>query len=137
MNVNPLSYFLPANSTANTASSASSVQQQADVLGSSADQFLNQLQQVQSPQQYQAMISQMSGQPLLSDTTAATSTGLSAQQPPQSGLSAHHCQGGGKQGSSSTQSNAVNTNTQNQNLLASLFGSINPSQAAVLYQPVV
>jgi hypothetical protein len=123
MNVNPVSYFLPA-------SSASSVQQQADVLGSSADQFLNQLQQVQSPQQFQAMISQMSGQPLPNDTNVATQP--TAQQSPQSGLSAHHCQGGGKQGSSSPQSNAVNANTPNQNLLASLFGSINPSQAAVL-----
>jgi hypothetical protein len=127
MNVNPLSYF-----TATTASPASSVQQKANVLGSSADQFLNQLQQVQSPQQYQAMISQMSGEPIPSGTVAPASTGPTAQQPPQSGLSAHHCHGGGKQAFSSTQASAASANPQNQSLLASLFGSINPSQAAAL-----
>jgi hypothetical protein len=78
MNVNALSYFFPNNSTANNVNSASSVQQQADVLGLSPnDQFLAQLQQVQSPQQFQAMISQMSGQPQQADTPATSGT-----QPP-------------------------------------------------------
>ncbi|MGA2881997.1 MAG: hypothetical protein ABSG13_23845 [Bryobacteraceae bacterium] len=134
MNVNPLSYILPTNSTANNASSASSVQQQADVLGlSSNDQFLAQLQQVQSPQQYQAMISQISGQPQQTDTTATSGT------PP----TGHHCQGG-HHASKSSQSSPINafqasttSNAQNQSLLASIFGSINPgsinpSQRALL-----
>src|SRR5579863_7759067 len=82
MNVNSVtslvpSYLLPFNSTAktaNNANSASSVQQQADVLGlSPAAQFLNQLQQLQtqSPQQFQAVISQVTGQLQQAGTTAS------------------------------------------------------------------
>jgi hypothetical protein len=92
MNVNPLSTLFPSlistNRTANTANanSASSVQQQADVLSlPPAEQFLSQLQQVQTPQQYQAMLSQMTGQPLPTNTTAS-----SGATPP----TAKHCQGG-------------------------------------------
>jgi hypothetical protein len=60
MNVNSLTSPLPSYD----AYAASSVQQQADTLGvSPANQFLTQLQQVQSPQQFQAMISQVTGQP--------------------------------------------------------------------------
>jgi hypothetical protein len=72
MNVNAIAslfpnYLQPSNSTvtAKNANSASSVQQPADVLGlSPAAQFLNQLQQLQtqSPQQFQAIISQITGQ---------------------------------------------------------------------------
>jgi hypothetical protein len=110
MNVNSvttlLPSYLPLNSTANpaNANSASSVQQQADVLSlPTADQFLSELQQVQSPQQFQAMISQATGQPL--QANAATPA------------TAKHCQGGGS-----------TTFQQNQNLMASIFGSINPPQ---------
>jgi hypothetical protein len=99
MNVNPITSFSPI-STGNSAfaNSASSVQQQADVLSlPPADQFLTQLQQVQSPQQFQAMISQMTGQPdrpVISGGTLPT---------------AHHCQGGGAhRGSSSSQLTALN-----------------------------
>jgi hypothetical protein len=124
MNVNSvtslLPSYLPFNSTANTANanSASSVQQQADVLSlPTSDQFLAELQQVQSPQQFQAMISQATGQPLESNTaTPAT---------------AKHCQGGGSHHAPvpSPTSTALQ---QNQSLMASIFGSINPPQSAVL-----
>jgi hypothetical protein len=61
MNVNSVNSLFPSLNNTNP---ASSVQQQADTLGlSPADQFLAQLQQVQIPQQYQAMISQITGQP--------------------------------------------------------------------------
>jgi hypothetical protein len=69
------------NPFANNANSASSVQQQADVLSTSTNaQFLTELQQVQSPQQFQAMLSNATGQP---------------QPPVSSGepVSSHHCQG--------------------------------------------
>jgi hypothetical protein len=123
MNVNPLSTLFPSlvsptNSTANAvnANSASSVQQQADVLSlPPAEQFLSQLQQVQTPQQYQAMLSQMTGQPVPTNTTAS-----SGAAPP----TAKHCQGGAAHHAASP--------LQNQSLLASILGSINPSQSAVL-----
>jgi hypothetical protein len=110
MHVQPIDSLLVSstNSTAN-ARSASSVQQQADVLSlPSTDQFLSQLQQVQSPQQFQAMISQMTGQPQPADPAG------------------HHCKGGGRHPvSDSSQSNALNAlqaaanaNTQNQGLIA-------------------
>jgi hypothetical protein len=165
MNVNSVtslfpSYLQPFKSTANTtqnANSASSVQQQADVLGlSPAAQFLNQLQQLQtqSPQQFQAIISQITGQLQQAASTAsnngnttqanqltqlansfqsAASGGAlpTAQQLQQAGLTGHHHHGGGHHGSGSAQSNAVNafqasnaSDTQNQSLAASLFGSI-------------
>ncbi|HTC90309.1 MAG TPA: hypothetical protein VK686_18510 [Bryobacteraceae bacterium] len=54
MHVNPLT---------NNATSASSVQQQADVLSNTNAQFLAELQQIQSPQQFQAMLSNTTGQP--------------------------------------------------------------------------
>jgi hypothetical protein len=64
MQVNPLSYLFSPISTANNANSASSVQQQADVLSTSTNaQFLTELQQIQSPQQFQAMLSNATGQP--------------------------------------------------------------------------
>ena len=88
MNVNSVtsllpSYLQPFNSTANTAnaSSASSVQQQADVLGiSPAGQFLNQLQQLQtqSPQQFQAILSTLSGQ-LQTAASNASASGNTTQ----------------------------------------------------------
>jgi hypothetical protein len=146
MNVNSVasllpSYLLPFNSTANTASanSASSVQQQADVLSlSPADQFLAQLQQVQSPQQFQAMISQMTGQPPQAGTpssNSAATSGASGGTPP----AGHHCRGGGQHASRSSQSNGLDpflapstSSTQNQSLIASILGSTSPSQSAVL-----
>jgi hypothetical protein len=133
MNVNSVTSLLPFNSTANTANanSASSVQQQADVLSlPSADQFLTQLQQVQTPQQFQAMISQMTGQPPQANTTTSsdgTTSTASGGTPP----TAKHCQGGGSQHASRS-SQASTTNSQNQGLLANIFGSINPPQSAVL-----
>jgi len=63
MHVNPLSYLFSPISTANNANSASSVQQQADVLSNTNAQFLTELQQIQSPQQFQAMLSNATGQP--------------------------------------------------------------------------
>jgi len=118
MNVNSLTSLLPSylpfNSTANTANanSASSVQQQADVLSlPTADQFLAELQQVQSPQQFQAMISQATGHPLQSNTAA--SNGASGATTP----TAKHCQGGG---------------SHHAPVSSSIFGSINRPQSAVL-----
>jgi len=136
------SYFQPSNSTANTAnnaSSASSVQQQADVLGlSPAAQFLNQLQQLQtqSPQEFQAIISQITGQlqqaagtasangnttqanqlTQLANTFQGAASGgplPTAQQLQQAGLTGHHHHHGGGHHSSgssqsSLQSNAIN-----------------------------
>jgi hypothetical protein len=144
MNVNSVasllpSYLLPFNSKANTASanSASSVQQQADVLPP-ADQFLAQLQQVQSPQQFQAMIARMTGQPPQAGTTSSNSnatSGASGGTPP----AGHHCRGGGQHASKSLQSNGIdpflapsNSSTQNQSLIASILGSTSRSQSAVL-----
>jgi hypothetical protein len=131
------SYLLPFNSTANAANanSASSVQQQADVHSpSTADQFLTQLQQVQSPEQFQAMISQMSGQPQQAAATAGANSAASSGTP----STAKHCQaGGGRSVSSASQSSATSASQtqgsqQNRNLFASLFGSINPPQTAAL-----
>ena len=122
MNVNSvtslLPSYLPFNSTANTvnANSASSVQQQADVLSlPTADQFLNELQQVQSPQQFQAMISQATGQPIEAGATAGTTP------------TAKHCQA-----HAPTPSPSITTSQQNQSLMSSIFGSINQPQTAVL-----
>ena len=133
MNVNSvtslLPSYLPFNSTANpaTANSASSVQQQADVLSlPTADQFLSELQQVQSPQQFQAMISQATGQPLEAGTTASTN-GASSGTPP----TAKHCQGRGSPHAPSP-SQSITTSQQNQSLMASIFGSMNQPQSAVL-----
>jgi hypothetical protein len=134
------SYLLPFNSTANTANanSASSVQQQADVHSSStADQFLTQLQQVQTPQQYQAMISQISGQPQPANTTASAGT---TSATPGKTPTAKHCQGGGGHSTASSPSSPISPsrtqgNIQNQSVLANLFGSLNPSQSALLANP--
>jgi hypothetical protein len=155
-------YLSPSNSTASTpsiASPASSVLQQADVLGLSPPaQFLNQLQQLQtqSPQQFQAVISQITGQLEQAATTAsgngntahanqltqlantfqsAASGGPvpTAQQLQQAGLTGHHL------GLRLSQSNGVNpyqaaasaySQNQNQSLAASLFGSVTPTQSA-------
>jgi hypothetical protein len=117
MNINSLTSPLPGFD----AYAASSVQQQADTPGvSPANNFLAQLQQVQSPQQFQAMISQLSGQP---DQPAGSGGGT----PP----TAKHCQGGGQHRSSPPQSSPLN-GSQNQSLIANKFGSINPTQSAVL-----
>jgi hypothetical protein len=133
------SYLLPFNRTANAANanSASSVQQQADVHSpSTADQFLTQLRQVQSPEQFQAMISRMSGQPQQADTTASAGANSAASSGTPS--TAKHCQAGsGRSVSSASQSNAISAfqaqgSQQNRNLFASLFGSINPPQTAAL-----
>jgi uncharacterized ParB-like nuclease family protein len=139
------SYLLSFNSTANTANanSASSVQQQADVLGlSPVNQFLAQLQQVQSPQQFQAMISQMTGQPpqagtAASNTNTATTSAANGTTPP----TGHHCHGGGHHhhASPSSQSSSVDpfqaantSDTQNQSLIASILGPATQSQSAAL-----
>lgn len=151
MNVNSVtsllpSYLLPFNSTAKTAnaSSASSVQQQADVLGlSPAAGFLNQLQQLQtqSPQQFQALISQLTGQLQKAATTASNSGNTAqasqltqlaksfqnaatggalptAQQLQQAGIIGHRPLHIGARGYAST------SDTQNQTLIASMFGSV-------------
>jgi hypothetical protein len=156
MNVNSVtsllpSYLLPFNSTANTvnARSASSVQQQADVLGlSPAAGFLNQLQQLQtqSLQQFQALISQLTGQLQKAATTAnnngksaqagqltqlaksfqnaATGGALpTAQQLQQAGIIGHRPLHTGR-GYAST------SDTQNQSLIASMFGSVTPQHSA-------
>jgi hypothetical protein len=153
MNVNSVTSLLPSflhpfNSTANTANarSASSVQQQADVLGlSPAAGFLNQLQQLQtqSPQQFQALISQLSGQLQKAATTAnihgntaqasqltqlaksfqnaATGGALpTAQQLQQAGIIGHRPQHTGS-GYAST------SDSQNQSLIASVFSSVGGS----------
>ena len=151
MNVNSVtsllpSYLLPFSSTANTrnASSASSVQQQADVLGlSPAAGFLNQLQQLQtqSPQQFQALISQLTGQ-LQKAAATANSNGNTAQakqltelassfqnaatggalpsalQLQQAGIIGHRPHPVGASGYAST------SDSQNQSLIASVFGFI-------------
>jgi hypothetical protein len=150
MNVNSVtsllpSYLLPFNSKPKTAnaSSASSVQQQADVLGlSPAAGFLNQLQQLQtqSPQQFQALISQLTGQLQKAAATAnnsgntaqagqltqlaksfqnaATGGALpTAQQLQQAGIIGHRPLHTGR-GYAST------SDTQNQSLIASMFGSV-------------
>jgi hypothetical protein len=143
MNVNSItsifpSFLSPAVSTAataNNATSAFSVQQQADSPNlSPAAQFLNQLQQLQtqSPQQFQAAISQITGQLQQAAATASSNGNTTqanqltqlaksfqnaanggpiptAQQLEQAGLSGHHHHGGGgHHGSSSSQSSAVN-----------------------------
>jgi hypothetical protein len=173
MNVNSVtslfpSYFQPSNSTANrtqNAGSTSSVQPQADVSGlSPAAQFLTQLQQLQtqSPQQFQAIISTITGQ-LQQAASTASSNGNSAQanqltqlaksfqgapsggalptaqQLQQAGMIGHHHHGGGHHGGGSGGSKAVNAfqaanaaDTQNQSLAASLFGSITPLPGAGL-----
>jgi len=70
MNVNSVNSLFPSLNNTNP---ASSVQQQADTPGlSTADQFLAQLQQVQIPQQFQAMISQITGEPVPSAPNGGT-----------------------------------------------------------------
>lgn len=165
MNVNSVqsllpSYLLPLNSTAanaTNANSASSVQQQADVLGlSPTSQFLTQLQQLQtqSPQEFQAVISEITGQlqqaagtasangnttqanqlTTLANTFQNASTGgplPTAQQLQQAGLGGHHHHGGHHFSGSSPASaynafQAANASTQNESLAQSIFGSISP-----------
>jgi hypothetical protein len=151
MNVNSVtsllpSYLLPFNSTAKTpnALSASSVQQQADVLGlSPAAGFLSQLQQLQtqSPQQFQALISQLTGQLQKAAATASNNGNTAqasqltqlaksfqkaatggplptAQQLQQAGIIGHRPLHIGARGYAST------SDTQNQSLIASMFGSV-------------
>jgi hypothetical protein len=139
MNVNSVtsllpSYLQPFNGTAtsvNTANSASSVQQQADVLGlSPAASFLNQLPQLQtqSPQEFQAVLSELTGQPQQADSSDPPP---GAQQTQQAGLTVPK-HGGGHNCSGSSRSNAVNAfqaaGTQSQTLAASIFGPIIPQQ---------
>jgi hypothetical protein len=170
MNVNPIaslfpSYFSSTNSTSNNSNpiSASSVQQPADMPGiSPAAQFLTQLQQLQtqSPQQFQAVLSQITGQLQQAASTAGNNGNTTqanqltqlassfqsaaqggalptAQQLQQAGLAGHHHHHGGGHRSGSSQANAVNafqvanSDTQNQSLAASLFGSIAPQPVAV------
>lgn len=166
MNVNSVqsllpSYLLPLNSTAanaTTANSASSAQQQADVLSlSPASQFLNQLQQLQTqnPQEFQAVLSQITGQlqqaagtasangnttqanqlTALANTFQNASTGgplPTAQQLQQAGIGGGHHHHGGHHFSGSSSASAynafqaANTTTQNESLAASIFGSISP-----------
>jgi hypothetical protein len=119
MHVNPLSYLFSPISTANNANSASSVQQQADVLSTSTNaQFLTELQQIQSPQQFQAMLSNATGQP---------------QPPVSSGapVSSHHCQGHPAGASGASQSRAVQPAPVSaiQAQIANLF---QPAQSAAL-----
>ena len=163
MNVNSVnsllpSYLLPLNSTAlnaTNANAASSVQQQADVLGPDS-QFLTQLQQLQTqnPQEFQAMLTEITGQldqaagtasangnaseanPLtaLANTFQNASTGgplPTVQQLQQSGFSGHHDHGGHRSSCSSPSSassayQTANASTQNEGLAASIFGSITP-----------
>jgi hypothetical protein len=155
-------YLLPFNSTANNVGNANSASsaQQADVLGLSPEaQFLNQLQQVQtqSPQQFQAILSQITGQLQQTATTASNNgnttqadqltqlansfqsaanggTLPTAQQLQQAGLTGHHHHEGGHH-HGSAQSSAVNafqsaaaSDTQNQSLAASIFGTLTPAQ---------
>ncbi len=155
------SYLSPLNSAANTANnanSASSVQPQADVLGlSPTAQFLNQLQQLQtqSPQKFQAIISQLTGQ-LHQAASTATANGNTAQasqltnlaksfqsaasggalptaqQLQQAGLTGHHHHhgGGGR--------HYVNpADSQNQSVIASIFGSVTPINGLGPQQSVV
>jgi hypothetical protein len=165
MNVNSVnsllpSYLLPFNSTATNgtnANSAASVQPQADVLSlSPASQFLNQLQQLQTqnPPEFQAMLTEITGQlnqaagtasangntpqanqlTALANTFQSASTGgplPTAQQLQQAGVSGHHHHGShhGSGSSSSSAYNAfqaANASTQNESLAASIFGSISP-----------
>lgn len=163
MNVNSVnsllpSFLLPVNSTATNATnanSASSVQQQADVLGPNA-QFLTQLQQAQTqnPQEFQAMLTEITGQldqaagtasaqgntseanqlTALASTFQNASTGgplPTAQQLQQAGVGGHHHHGGHHFSGSSSSSaynafQAANASTQNESLAASIFGSISP-----------
>lgn len=165
MNVNSVnsllpSYLLPLNGTATdatNANSASSVQQQADVLSlSPASQFLTQLQQLQTqnPQEFQAMLTEITGQleqaagtasangntaqanqlTALANTFQNASTGEplpTAQQLQQAGLTGQHHHGGHHSSGSSSSSTynaflAANASTQNESLAASVFGSITP-----------
>jgi len=170
MNVNSVTsllpgYLLPFSSAANvtSASSASSVQQQADVLGISPQaQFLNRLQQLQtqSPQEFQAILTQITGQldaaagaasqkgntaqanqlTQLANTFQGAASGgplPTAQQLQHAGLTGHHHHGGGHHFSGSSQSNPYNpfqaadpSDPQNQSLAASIFGSIGSSTTA-------
>lgn len=165
MNVNSVtsilpSYLLPFNSaaaTVPTSSSASLLQQQADALGlSPASQFISQLQQLrtQSPQEFQAVLTEITGQleqaagtasasgntaqgnqfAALANTFHNASTGgplPTAQQLQQAGLTGHHHHGGHHFSGSSPQAaynafQAANASTQNESLAASIFGSISP-----------
>jgi hypothetical protein len=159
--VNSLLYsdLLPLNSTAlngSNANAAFSVQQQADVLGP-ASQFLGQLQQLQTqnPQEFQAMLTEITGQ-LDSSAGAASANGNTSEANPLTALAntfqnastggtvpstqqlqptagaGHHCQGGRHSSGSSSSSSTDNASqpasapSQNETLAASLFGYINP-----------
>lgn len=160
------SYMFPFNRTAtnvNTANSASSVQQPADVLGlSPAAQFLNQLQQLQTqnPPEFQAVLSQITGQlqqaastassngntaqanqltQLASTFQSAASSGAlpTAQQLQQAGLTVDH-RHGGYSFSGSPQSKPYNpfqaansVESQTQTLASSIFGSVIQRNALV------
>jgi len=152
------SYLFPSTaSSANNASSASSVQQQADALAvSPAGQFLNQLQQLetQNPQEFQAILTEITGQLQQAATTASNNGNTTqanqltqlantfqnaesggplptAQQLQQAGLTGHHHHHGGHR--APVQSNSTDpfqaassayTQNQNQSLAASIFGTI-------------
>jgi hypothetical protein len=158
MNVNSVtsllpSYLLPFNSTANTtnnANSAYSVQQPADVLGlSPVAQFLNQLQQLQthSPQQFQALISQLTGQlqqaagtaskngntaqanqltELANSFQSAAAGGAlpTAQQLQHAGVIGQHHRGAGTYGAVNAFQAANTADSQNHSLIAGIFSSI-------------
>jgi len=164
MNVTSLSpsYLFPLNSTANTASSASSVQQQADVLGfSPASQFLDQLQQLQTqnPQEFQATLTQITGQleqaagtassegntaqanqlTTLADTFQNADSGgplPTAQQLQQDGFTDRHQHGGGGQcsGSGSSQSSSQSSGVNALQALTSAYSqNQNQSLSAILF----
>jgi hypothetical protein len=160
MNVNSVvslapSYWLPFNSAANAGilGTASSIQSQADVSTlSPAGQFLNQLQQfkTQSPQEYQAILTKITGQ-LQQAASTASATGNTAQaskltelansfqnaasggalpgvqQLQQAGISGfehrHATRPANAVSLVQTATNAYSQN-QNQSLAASIFGSI-------------
>lgn len=124
-------------------------------------QFLNQLQQLQtqSPQEFQAIISKITGQLQQAASTASQNGNTAeanqltqlanafqgaanggplptAQQLQQAGLTGHHHHGGGSGQSNSTNpfQSAYTSQTQNDSLAASILGSIMPSQGTILSQ---
>jgi hypothetical protein len=90
---------------------------------SPTDQFQFQLQQVQPPQQFQAMISQMTGQPAgPAQPDQPVASGGGAPTTPTT-PTAKHCQGGGAHHTSAPSPKQPSASTtQNQSLLASMFG---------------
>ena len=168
MNINSVTSLLPGNlqplawtaNINNSAGSAASVQQSADTQTlSPAAQFLSQLQQLQTqnPQQFQSIVTQISGR-LQQAATAASNQGNTAQasqlnalaqsfqnagsggalptaqQLQQAGLGGHHHGGGHHHHAGSgiqaySANAALQAQTQNQSLAASLFGSLTPTQS--------